>query len=249
MLLCILLSLAHNARMQAQNNGSDVIAQWVEIERDGSPMRSYFAAPRNAGDATPTVVLAMHLTGIDRSMRNVANRFAESGFGCIIPDLYARFDAPDGDLVEDYKLFLPYAAKLAKETVDPDIRAGAAWLRAQHPRTKIAIAGFCMGGIMALVRAIGYSDIFNAAAVWYGAIRIDPKLVEIPVVGNYGAEDHGIPVDTVEAFRAALPVPNDIVIYPNAGHAFADDTRPAYEKNAADDSWRRSLAFLRRYLE
>lgn len=222
---------------------------WIEIERESAMMRTYVATPSDAGEATPTVVLAMHLSGVDASMRDAARRFAEAGFAVAIPDLYARFDAPDGDVETDYKAFFPFAQKLDVSTVDPDVRAAAQWLRAAHPRSKMAIAGFCMGGVMALHRTTReYADLFSAAAVWYGAIRIDPKSVAIPVVASYGSNDASIPIETVKAFRESLSVPNDVVVYPNAGHAFCDETRPSYEKNAADDSWQRSLAFLHDYL-
>lgn len=225
------------------------VMSWIEIERENAPMRTYVVSPKNATESTPTVVLAMHLYGLDRCMREAAQRFADAGFSVAVPDLYARFDAPDGDVETDYKTFVPIAQKLNVATVDPDIRAAAAWLKDAHPKTKTAIAGFCMGGVMAMHRSTReYADIFTAAAVWYGAIRVDPNAVAIPVVGSYGSNDNGIPVDDVIAFRHALKVPNDIAMYPNAGHAFCDDTRPAYEKNAADDSWQRSLAFLHDYL-
>jgi carboxymethylenebutenolidase len=248
MWVCASTNVVHDARMTTDTNDRNVTAHWVDVECDGSSMRCYFAAPHAAGDMTPTVVLAMHLTGIDAWMRSIAHRFATEGFAIVIPDLYARFHAPDGDVVDDYKQFIPFAQKLDPAMVDRDVRAAAAWLRERYPRSKTAIAGFCMGGVMALTRTIGYRDVFSAAAVWYGAIRIDPKLVEIPVVASYGADDTGISTESVEAFRAALTVPNDVVMYPGAGHAFSDDTRPAYEKNAADDSWRRSIALLHRYL-
>lgn len=234
--------------MSKTDNGPAIVTQWVDIDREGTSMRMYVAAPADAGEATPSIVLAMHITGIDESMRRTAARFARNGFAIAIPDLYARFDAPNGDVDTDYKTFLPFAQQLEPRTVDLDLRAAAAWLRSAYPRTKSAIAGFCMGGAMTLTRAVGNRDVFTAAAVWYGAIRIDPKDIDIPLVASYGADDAGIPIDAIDALRAALSVPNDVVVYPHAGHGFCDETRGAYAQNAADDSWQRSVAFLHRYL-
>jgi carboxymethylenebutenolidase len=101
-----------------------------------------------------------------------------------------------------------------------------------------------------LRRTIGYSEIFDAAATWYGAIRsTDASAVDIPIVASYGAEDRGIPVDEIESFRSHLRVPSDIKIYPGAGHAFCDDTRPGSDAAACEDSWQRAIAFLKRHLE
>lgn len=222
-----------------------ITTEWVSIEREGAAMRAYFAAPRDLSPATPGIVLAMHLWGLDRGTREAARRFAAAGFATIAPDLYARVDAPDGDEVDDHRAFVPLARGLTLETVDPDIRAAAGWLRARLPAAKLAIAGFCMGGVIAMYRTVGYTDLFSAAAVWYGLHpRIEAADVEIPLVASYGADDAGIPVASVERFRDALRVPHDVVIYPGAGHGFADQ-REAYHAQAAEDAWRRTVDFLR----
>src|ERR1700733_11228523 len=118
-----------------------VVAEHLVIDRDGEPLPAYYAAPRLANAETPSIVLAMHLTGVDAQQRDTARRFAAEGFATIVPDLYARFDAPDGDVEADYRAFLPFTKLLAFETVDPDIRAATNYLRSKHPRTRTAIAG------------------------------------------------------------------------------------------------------------
>lgn len=209
----------------------------------------YTALPENAGPATPSIVLAMHVWGVDENMRVCARHFAEAGFAAVVPDLYEGMDAPDGDGQTDFRKFVPFAQKLTFELVDPKIRAGAQWLRERLPQTATAVAGFCMGGIMALKRAHGYSDVFRAAAVWYGALNgVDGAEIDIPIVASFGADDTGIPPESVERFTAALHVPHDVKIYPNAGHAFCDDQRESYEPNAARDSWARAVTFLREHL-
>jgi carboxymethylenebutenolidase len=70
----------------------------------------------------------------------------------------------------------------------------------------------------------------------------------MPVWGSYGARDTSIPADGVRAFAAALTVPNDVKIYPEAGHAFFDDQRAAYVATAAADAWTRLLAFAGAHL-
>lgn len=226
-------------------NHNPGVAEFVAIPVEQGTLRAYYAAPEGAGAATPSVVLVMHVWGVDESMREAARRFAGAGIAAIVPDLYARFDAPDGDGATDHAPFVAFARQLTFEGVDPDLRAAAAWLKARLPHTKTAIAGFCMGGTMALRRAYGYRDVFAAAAVWYGNVAdTDPALVDIPLVGSFGADDAGIPLEKVEAFRAGLRVPNDVVVYPNAGHAFCDAQRPRYAPDAAADSWERTIAFL-----
>jgi carboxymethylenebutenolidase len=222
------------------------VTGYVDIDRDGEQLPAYYAAPRNADAETPSIVMAMHLTGVDAQQRDTARRFAAEGFATIVPDLYARFGAPDGDVETDYRAFLPFAKLLAFETVDPDIRAATAWLRAKHPRTRIAIAGFCMGGAMAVRRAHGYANVFFAAAMWYGRVSdVDPATIDIPIVASFGSADHGIPIESVNAFATGLTVANDVKVYDGAQHAFCDQRGDAYDEGAAEDSWRRTIAFLR----
>jgi carboxymethylenebutenolidase len=231
-------------RMEPSEHDPAVVAEWVAIPRDGESMPAYYAAPRESTAHAPTLVLAMHLFGVDGTMREAARRFAQAGFATVIPDLYARFDAPSGDGATDPRPFIPFARELKGETVDPDVLAAAAWLRERFPQTRTGIAGFCMGGVVAMRRTHGYGILFAAAAIWYGLIPdLDPALVEIPIVASYGAEDAGIPVDAVERFRDGLRVDHDVRIYPGAKHAFAD-RREAYDRDAAEDSWQRAIAFL-----
>ena len=210
--------------------------------------RTFYAGPKETRDDTPTIVLAMHVWGVDANMRDIAMRFAGEGYAVEVPDLYAEFDAPSGDGATDHTQFVPFAMKLTTESIDAALLNSARRLKERFPKTKTAIAGFCMGGKIALHRTIGYSETFAAAAVWYGAIAIDPKLVEIPIVASYGAKDSGIPVESVQAFEQDLRVAHDIAIYPNAAHAFCDSARESYEPKAAADSWRRAIEFLKREL-
>jgi len=71
-----------------------------------------------------------------------------------------------------------------------------------------------------------------------------------PVLGLYGAEDTGIPLDTVETMRHALRAANakaEIVVYPEAGHAFNADYRPSYHAQSAKDGWQRMLDWFSQY--
>jgi carboxymethylenebutenolidase len=53
----------------------------------------------------------------------------------------------------------------------------------------------------------------------------------------------------VDALRAKLEAsgqPYELHVYPGAGHAFMNEARPeTYRPAAADDAWRRLVAFLR----
>lgn len=245
------------------------IAQgWMTLQRPDKAIRAYHAAPKNAGPDTPGVVVAMHIWGVDTSIRDFVRRLAKEGYVAIAPDLYDRFGVPSGDGATDFKPFSETSSKLIDSQVDGDLRAGAEWLRAHHPHGKIGVTGFCMGGSITLRQAVDNGDIFSAAAVFYGKVRyptggppgsnegpVTPMAlayaddIHIPVAGSFGERDTGIRADDARALAAKLTVPHDIKVYPEAGHAFFDDQRSSYVASAAADSWTRTLAFFAKYLK
>jgi carboxymethylenebutenolidase len=192
----------------------------------------------------------MHVWGVDEPIRDAVRRFAKAGYAAIAPDLYWRSAAPNGDGETDYEKFRPYREKLQDAQVDSDLRAAALWLKTAHPQTKVGVTGFCMGGAIALRQALDNDDVFAAAGIWYGRVSgVDASRIRMPIAGSYGEKDTSIPPDTVRAFRKVLRAPNDIAIYPTSGHAFFDHTRPSHVPVAAEDSWRRTVAFFAKYLK
>jgi carboxymethylenebutenolidase len=226
-----------------------IAVQRVELRRPDAVVDAYAALPTGAQPATPSVVVIMHIWGVDESIRDVVRRLAKAGIAAIAPNLYARFGAPDGDGRSDSDAFRPYAKQLVRAQYDGDVRAAAQWLRTELPESKTAVMGFCMGGRIALEQAIDNGDVFAAVIPFYGAVKdIDPAKIHIPLCGSYGARDTGIPAEDVRTFQAALRVPNDIRIYDSAGHAFFDDRRASYVAAAAADAWQRTVAFIQHYL-
>jgi len=221
----------------------------VGLQSSGTAISAYAAWPAAAAPGTPSVVVIMHVWGVDATIRDVVRRLAKEGFAAIAPDLYSRFDAPSGDGQTDFTIFRPYAQRLDRAQERSDVAAAVSWLKGKFAGTKVGIVGFCMGGRIVLNEVVGDGTLLAAAAPFYGAVAdVDPKAVLVPVCGSYGALDKGIPADSVRAFAAALTVPNDFRIYDGAGHAFFDDTRPSYEATAAADAWARTLAFFKKYL-
>jgi len=187
----------------------------------------------------------------------------------VAPDLYAGMGAPSGDGVSDYAVFSPFSSKLDPKEVDAEIESGATWIRSRvgsgpmERPPRVGIMGFCMGGRIALRAAVDDKGIFDAAVIFYGGVRWDDSKnqgpisdaalawtqgVTIPLMGQYGARDTSILPADVQAMQARLKVPNDIKIYPEAGHAFFDDTRERYVASAAADAWTRTLTWFGKYL-
>ena len=68
-----------------------------------------------------------------------------------------------------------------------------------------------------------------------------------PVLGIYGREDGGIPVEQVRKFEQAMEsrgVENTITVYPGVGHAFVKSN--TYRSGGApEQAWNQMVTFLR----
>ena len=216
---------------------------------------AYAAAPKGTTSATPGVVVVQHVWGVDATIRDGVRRLAKAGFVTIAPELFGRMHAPSGDGLDDYTIFVPFAQRLDDGQVKADLEAGAQWVRTRAGAApdarppKVGIVGFCMGGRIALQQTWGNPRPYDAASIFYGAVRDQhADGVAIPVMGSYGGRDTGIPRADVREFFSNLSRPHDMKIYEAAGHGFFDDTRESYVASAAADAWTRTLAFFRKYL-
>lgn len=207
----------------------------------------YLALPDGRGPF-PGVVVIHEAYGLNDHIRDVTRRFARAGYAALGADLFAgrnravcmtRYMA--GMLmgsvnrygIDDLKATLTYLAKL------PEVDA-----------RRLGAIGFCMGGGFAIAWACTDSRL-KAIAPFYGA---NPRPLEVvkrlcPVVGSYPENDFtaraGRSLDRALTERG---IEHDIKVYPRARHSFFNDTSPAYDKDAAEDSWRRVLDFFARRL-
>jgi len=237
------------AQPAVPENDSSITVERTQIRRPDGMLDAYAAFPKAIRGNTPGIVLVMHEWGVDDLIRQTVRRFAKAGYTCIAPNLYARMNAPSGDGAADVEKFKPYITQLQRKQYGGDLRASGLQLLAKAPNCKLGIAGFGLGGHLALIQALDNSDVFDSVAPFYGPIKdIDPTEIHIPVCSSYGEKDASIPAEEVRAWRSALRVPNDVRVYPSSGHAFFDATRNMFVASAADDAWKRVCGFFKEHL-
>ena len=228
-------------------------------------MPAYRAQPagKTAADKLPVVLVVSEIFGVHEHIADVARRFAKLGYLAIAPELFVRQgDAQSYGEID--KLMSEVVLKVPDAQVMGDLDACVAWARANGgDTTRLAVTGFCWGGRMTWLYA-AHNAAVKAGVAWYGRLQGEPTTLKptnpinvvdqlkAPVLGLYGKEDTGIPLATIEATKAALAAsPNPaakksaFVVYPGAGHAFNADYRPSYQREAAEDGWKRCLAWLR----
>jgi len=234
----------------------------LTFPRAGDRLRGDAAWPA-AGGPFPALVLIHDVRGLSDHYRDVARRFAAEGFFTFALDLYSREGAPE---LPDMAAVFRWMRGLPDGRVLGDLAAAVDCL-ATRPEVRadaIGVTGFCMGGQFALM--VACTDTRLAACVsWYGMLRyaetdaVKPRGplalaadLTCPYLGLFGAEDPIIPLADVEELRAVLTRTGkffEIEVYPGAGHAFFNDTRPdAYRPEVATIAWPRAVEFLRRHL-
>ena len=224
-------------------------------------MPAYRAAPADKPNA-PVVLVISEIFGVHEHIADVANRFAKAGYFAIAPEMFVR-QGDAGSYGEIGKLMSEVIAKVPDAQVMGDLDATVAWAKSQGADSaKLGVTGFCWGGRITWLYA-AHNPGVKAGVAWYGrlvgnATPLTPahpvdlagKLAG-PVLGLYGGQDTGIPLDTVERMKAALATgspaakKSEFVVYPEAPHAFHADYRPSYRKEAADDGWKRCLAWFK----
>jgi len=209
----------------------------------------YLARP-DSDDPRPGIAVIQEWWGLDAHIRDVAGRIAEAGFVALAPDLYHGVATSEPD--EARKL----AMDLDRARAINEIGAAAAYLKAQSfvvPK-KIGVVGFCMGGGLTLHSAAQFED-FGAAVAFYGG---RPPTAEafarrnVPLLNIVGELDTGV-LEGVRVLEDGLKdyrFPHELVVYPNAPHAFFNDSRPhIYKADAAEDAWKRATDWFRTYLK
>jgi carboxymethylenebutenolidase len=220
----------------------------VEWQVDGGNAPGYLVRP--ASTPAPAVIVIQEWWGLEPHIQEVAERFAAEGYVALAPDLYHGEIATEPD--EARKL----AMELDHDRAVAELDAAARYLLEQPEVAgdRVGVIGFCMGGGLALLTACRSSRI-GASVVFYGRSPNPIEQVEslsCPLLGIYGEADRGIPPSAVDRLRTALDEAGDnefaLHIYPDAPHAFFNDTRHDYRPEASGDAWQRTLAFFAEHL-
>ena len=245
-------------------DAADLSTGEARIPVQGGELPLYFARPAGQA-AAPVVLVVQEIFGVHEHIRDVCRRLARAGYFALAPELYFRQGNP-ATLDSIPAILETIVAKVPDAQVLADLDACAAWGASQGGDiARLGITGFCWGGRITWLYA-AHNPRLKAGVAWYGRVVGNPGAntprhpldvagrLHAPVLGLYGGKDQGIPLDGVERMRAALAAgdaaarASEIVIYPEAGHAFHADYRPSYQKTAADDGWARLLAWFARHL-
>jgi carboxymethylenebutenolidase len=218
----------------------------------GAQLHGYLARPADAapGAALPGIVVVHEWWGLNDNMRMVTRRLAGEGYSALAVDLFGGRVAATPQ--EAQGLIRGVFAKPGDAVAN--LGEAVRYLHA-HGAAKVGTVGWCFGGGWSLEAGLRYPEQVDAVVMYYGrpvTDRAELAPLRAPVLGLFGEEDQGIPVDTVHAMEQAMHALNkdvELVVYPGAGHAFANPSGQSYRPQAAEDAWRRTIFFFARELK
>lgn len=204
----------------------------------------YLARPK---DGVGPGVLALHAWwGLNEFFKSVCDRLADEGYVAFAPDLYGGGQV--ATTIEDAERLM--AANEEGPALEETVLAAARFLVTQPGVRPIGIAviGFSMGAAWAAELARLRPGTARAVVMHYGAWAPDLSKAHAAFLCHFCEEDEWEPRENVEELRKALETagrPATFHFYPNTGHWFMESNRPdAYNAEAAELAWQRTLAFL-----
>jgi carboxymethylenebutenolidase len=241
----------------------------IEIRNDDEPnappMRGYLRTPERS-ERAPAIIVAHELFGVNADIRGVVDHLAEVGYVALAIEFYHRVATPGEALPRDEagrKRGFEYLNQVTREHVFDDVSAAIEYLA---PRTEVngqvGMLGFSAGGHMAFLAASRLPLV--ATAILYGGwltggpvpiANPEPTIDCAPGIAAQhgkllfavGEKDSLIKAEQVAEIRrklAAAKVEHDVVVYPEAEHAFFWEGSPAFHRAARDQAWQRVEQFF-----
>jgi carboxymethylenebutenolidase len=230
----------------------------VKIPVHDGEMPAYLARPVT-GESFPVVLVIQEIFGVHEHIQDICRRLAKLGYLAVAPELYWRHGNVS-KLTNISEIMSQVASRVPDNQIMSDLDATLDWaiFSNKGDNTKLAITGFCWGGRIVWLYC-AHNPRILAGVAWYGRLEgqtseLQPKHpmdtaaeLNVPVLGLYGGADQSIPLDSIERMRSALKSgrsKSEIIVYPDAPHAFFADYRPNYRQNAAEDGWKRLQAWF-----
>ncbi|MEM7404187.1 MAG: dienelactone hydrolase family protein [Pseudomonadota bacterium] len=224
------------------------MGQMIELTAsDGHKLAAYRADP--AGMPKGGVVVIQEIFGVNQHIREVADGYAEAGYLAIAPAMFDRMqrDVELGYVPDDIAIGRDLAFPMGWQTPVLDMEAAAS---AAREGGKVGTVGYCWGGSLSYLAACKCN--VDASVGYYGGqiLKIlddDPGAKpKVPTILHFGEKDAGIPMETVDAVKAANP---DIPVYMyDADHGFNCSHRGSFDEPSAKVALDRTLAFFGEHL-
>jgi carboxymethylenebutenolidase len=237
--------VAGGAALSVAADDPDVRAEDVTFPGPAGEMLGYFAEPIAPGKRAGIIVVH-EIFGLSDHIRDVARRVAKAGYLALAPDLASRAGGTDAAT--------NVAGALTQGPVEErvaDLDAGVAYLEdQQNYDSNLGVVGFCFGGGMTLSFAAAEPKV-KAAVPYYGPTPQPASVMsgtQAAILAHYGETDARVNAGMADLEQALAGKTFKRTIHPGVGHAFNNDTGPAYDEQAAVEAWTETLEWFSQHL-
>src|SRR5581483_3464871 len=150
----------------------------------------------------PALIVIHEWWGLNDWVKEQASKLADQGYAALAIDLYRGKVAGSPEEAHEMMRGVP------EDRAARDLKAAFAYLASQQnvDKSKIGSIGWCMGGGYSLQTALVNPEL-KATVINYGHLATEPetlKKINAAVLGIFGGQDRGIPVDDVKKFESQL---------------------------------------------
>jgi len=230
------------------------VNDYITIEgRDGT-FGAYIARPKTL--PAPAVVVLHEVFGVNADIRKTCEELAEQGFVAVAPDLFWRQEpgvdlsvTSEPDWQHGLRLYQAYDRDAGAKDVKDTANAVA---KLQECTGKVAVLGYCLGGLMTFLTAARYG--VDAAIAYHGGDTEkylgEAKKLNTPLLMHLAEEDEFISKAAQAEIKATLTSkPNATVYsYPGQNHAFSRHGGAHYNAAAATLAHERTYEFMHQQL-
>jgi len=254
-----------SALLPGSAGAQNVTESEIEITTEDGVCDSYFVHPSSG--AHPGVLIWPDAFGLRPALRQMASRFAGSGYSVLVVNQYYRTKrapiAEGTDFSALRETLMPLMRSLSPDTNVRDAKAFVGFLDSQDAvdsSPKMGTMGYCMGGPMTMRTAAALPDRIGAGASFHGGGLVtdqpnSPHLLVPKMTAHYlfaiaeNDDDRQPEAKNVlrETFDAA-GLPAEIEVYEGAMHGWCPPDTPVYHEAQAERAWSRLLALFERAL-
>ncbi|APZ46271.1 dienelactone hydrolase [Polaribacter reichenbachii] len=217
--------------------------------KGGLKIDGLLSMPSETKGKLPGVIVVHENRGLNPYIKDVGKRTALEGFISLAPDALTPLGGYPGNDDEGRTM----QKKRDRLEMLEDFIAAYNYVKNHKNCTgKVGVVGFCFGGWISNMMAVQVPDL-GAAVPYYGRQPNDEMAAQIkaPLLLQYGELDKRVNAGW-PAFEKVLKenkIEHTAHFYPNANHGFHNNTTPRFDKDAADLSWKRTIAFFNKYLK
>ncbi|MCK8480053.1 dienelactone hydrolase family protein [Psychroserpens algicola] len=217
--------------------------------KGGGSIKGLLSKPKDITTKLPGVVVVHENRGLNPYIEDVGRRTAKEGFISLAPDALTPLGGYPGNDDDGRTL----QKKRDRNEMLEDFIAAYTYLKSHKDcNGQVGVVGFCFGGWISNMMAVRLPDL-GAAVPYYGRQPSDEDAVKIksPLLLQYGELDSRVNAGwpAFEAVLKANTIEYEAYIYPGVNHGFHNNTTPRYDKDAANLSWERTIAFFKKHLE